>query len=356
MEPYFGFDFGSVRIHTDGVAGESARKLGVLAYASGRDVYFANGQYDPDSFRGKQILAHELMHVVQQGGKRANGELRYGASERHERQARNAAVSMALGSGTSPAAEKTGTAVMALTPDEFKAQLSITEDHKKAINALFGNAYFVSLWSYMEKCPMTPKKDLGPLGLLAVPHLFVGGAERYGGYAKSARSIVINAGKQEHIDNPAEVIDTMTHEMIHAVFDLGPGCMAAGAKEPPLAGAATIKKRTMAEVGGTPEEDKLMADQGPKASHPCGEFEDVNATAQQLIIQVLKGTMKQSKVGSPTVTYLNEILRRDTKAMGEYKDCRKKACAIADRPAMDTAISACTSAIITKYMPNDLKP
>ena len=68
MESRFGFDFGHVRIHADSTADESARALGAVAYSVGRDVVFSAGAYSPASATGQWLLAHELAHVVQQGG------------------------------------------------------------------------------------------------------------------------------------------------------------------------------------------------------------------------------------------------------------------------------------------------
>jgi hypothetical protein len=66
MEPRFGQNFADVRVHTDPTAAESARAIGALAYASGNHIVFAPGQYDPGSDHGRQLLAHELAHIVQQ--------------------------------------------------------------------------------------------------------------------------------------------------------------------------------------------------------------------------------------------------------------------------------------------------
>ncbi len=68
MEPRFGWDFGNVRVHSDARAAESARAVNSLAYTVGRDLVFAAGQYAPHTIAGKRVLAHELAHVVQQGG------------------------------------------------------------------------------------------------------------------------------------------------------------------------------------------------------------------------------------------------------------------------------------------------
>ncbi len=66
MEPRFGQDFSSVRVHTGDDAGRSARDVNALAYTAGRNIVFAPGQYAPDTGRGQHLLAHELAHVVQQ--------------------------------------------------------------------------------------------------------------------------------------------------------------------------------------------------------------------------------------------------------------------------------------------------
>ncbi len=68
MEPRFGHDFSSVRVHTDAKAAESARAVNALAYTVGRDVVFGVGQYAPQSYAGRRLMAHELTHVAQQCG------------------------------------------------------------------------------------------------------------------------------------------------------------------------------------------------------------------------------------------------------------------------------------------------
>lgn len=68
FEPRFNRDFSDVRIHTDGDAARSAQGINALAYTSGNHIVFNTGQYQPGSDSGKRLLAHELTHVVQQGG------------------------------------------------------------------------------------------------------------------------------------------------------------------------------------------------------------------------------------------------------------------------------------------------
>jgi hypothetical protein len=69
MEGRFGFDFSSVRIHTDSVAAQSARAVAARAYAVGPDIVFAHAQFAPETYSGHELLVHELVHVVQQGAK-----------------------------------------------------------------------------------------------------------------------------------------------------------------------------------------------------------------------------------------------------------------------------------------------
>jgi hypothetical protein len=66
MESRFEHDFSDVRLHSDSQANASAREVGAVAYASGRHVVFGEGAFRPDERRGGALLAHELVHVVQQ--------------------------------------------------------------------------------------------------------------------------------------------------------------------------------------------------------------------------------------------------------------------------------------------------
>ena len=67
MSGRFGVDFGKVKIHTDAEAVRMNQKLNAKAFTVGNDIYFNNRQYNPSSTEGKQLLAHELTHTLQQG-------------------------------------------------------------------------------------------------------------------------------------------------------------------------------------------------------------------------------------------------------------------------------------------------
>jgi hypothetical protein len=66
FETQFGYDFSGVRVHTDAQAASSARAVNAVAYTVGGHVVFGQGQYSPGNSRGRELLAHELTHVVQQ--------------------------------------------------------------------------------------------------------------------------------------------------------------------------------------------------------------------------------------------------------------------------------------------------
>ena len=67
LEPRLGADLGGVRVHTDAAAARSAQQLAAQAFTVGSDIYFGSGRYQPGTQSGRRLLAHELVHVTQQG-------------------------------------------------------------------------------------------------------------------------------------------------------------------------------------------------------------------------------------------------------------------------------------------------
>jgi uncharacterized protein DUF4157 len=68
MEGSFGADFKNVRVHTDERADTLNHALSARAFTTGSDIFFRQGEYSPGSSGGRELLAHELTHVVQQNG------------------------------------------------------------------------------------------------------------------------------------------------------------------------------------------------------------------------------------------------------------------------------------------------
>lgn len=67
MENAFSTDFSNVRIHNDSQANQLSRDINAKAFTHGNDIYFGAGQYAPNTYSGKSLLAHELTHTIQQG-------------------------------------------------------------------------------------------------------------------------------------------------------------------------------------------------------------------------------------------------------------------------------------------------
>lgn len=66
FEPRFGYDFSHVRLHTDSSAAESARSISARAYTAGEHIVFDLANYSPHTAGGRELLAHELTHTLQQ--------------------------------------------------------------------------------------------------------------------------------------------------------------------------------------------------------------------------------------------------------------------------------------------------
>jgi hypothetical protein len=80
MEAAFKQDFSDVRVHTGATVDKLTEELGAQAFTSGKDIFFRGSAYQPGSEPGKELLGHELTHVVQQEigtqvGQRAIGQV-----------------------------------------------------------------------------------------------------------------------------------------------------------------------------------------------------------------------------------------------------------------------------------------
>jgi len=69
MSSSFDHDFSDVNIHNDSEAAEMNKELNAQAFTHGKDIYFNQGKFNPEDSEGKNLLAHELTHVIQQNKK-----------------------------------------------------------------------------------------------------------------------------------------------------------------------------------------------------------------------------------------------------------------------------------------------
>jgi hypothetical protein len=93
LEATLGHDFSKVRIHDGPVADEAARAVGARAFTVGHQIVFRAGSYQPGTAGGQQLLAHELVHTLQQAHAPRGRGLKIGpANDAHEQQARAASA------------------------------------------------------------------------------------------------------------------------------------------------------------------------------------------------------------------------------------------------------------------------
>lgn len=108
FEQSLGSDLSNVRIHTNAASNQLNRSIQAQAFTHGNHIHFDAGEYNPATSKGKQLLAHELTHTVQQtGGKQSKGvqtKLQVGAAnDRYEQEADSVANQVTAGSGQAPA-------------------------------------------------------------------------------------------------------------------------------------------------------------------------------------------------------------------------------------------------------------
>ena len=99
MEHAMGASFGDVRVHTDGTASQLTRSLSARAFTVGNNIAFGRDQYRPSTTEGSALIAHELVHTLQQRSGRAvtaNG----GEDPRLEQEANRSAAATLLGDYT----------------------------------------------------------------------------------------------------------------------------------------------------------------------------------------------------------------------------------------------------------------
>jgi hypothetical protein len=68
MGQAMGADFSGVKVHTDAQSDQLNQSIQAKAFTTGQDVFFRQGEYNPGSRGGQELIAHELTHVVQQKG------------------------------------------------------------------------------------------------------------------------------------------------------------------------------------------------------------------------------------------------------------------------------------------------
>jgi hypothetical protein len=116
FEPRFRHDFSRVRVRFDG---EAARAMQARAYTVEQTIVFGHGEYEPNTAKGKRLLAHELTHVVQHQARPAAGAMSSSrrARDAAEHEADLAAQSIAEGGAAPPISQAAASIAMDDGPD-----------------------------------------------------------------------------------------------------------------------------------------------------------------------------------------------------------------------------------------------
>ncbi len=122
MESAIGADFSGVRIHTDAQADTLSRSVNARAFTVGQDVYFRQGAYQPGSSSGRELIAHELTHVVQQsGGSGVQRKLSVSQpGDRHEQEADQVAQAVTRMEQRAPSANEAAAPLQRQAEEEKK--------------------------------------------------------------------------------------------------------------------------------------------------------------------------------------------------------------------------------------------
>lgn len=103
MSNRLGADFSSVKIHSDDKSQAMNHQLNAKAFTTGEDIYFNEGEYNPASSAGKKLLAHELVHVVQQRKARSINAVQRAMGDGHDLQSPRFAGNLKLEDAFDPA-------------------------------------------------------------------------------------------------------------------------------------------------------------------------------------------------------------------------------------------------------------
>jgi hypothetical protein len=73
MSQATGQELSGVKVHTSQEANTLNQQLGAKAFTTGKDIYFREGAYQPGTSSGRELISHELTHVIQQSSGEVSG-------------------------------------------------------------------------------------------------------------------------------------------------------------------------------------------------------------------------------------------------------------------------------------------
>ncbi|MGB7442562.1 MAG: DUF4157 domain-containing protein [Coleofasciculaceae cyanobacterium] len=134
MGQAMGADFSGVRVHTNTQSDRLNQSIQAKAFTTGQDVFFQQGEYQPGSRGGQELIAHELTHVVQQNGEAVKTILQ----RTYDKERLNTTIKNVYSEKGKEAKEK----------DFVKALTKFVEESKESSEEIFGDPKFA--WHLMQ--------------------------------------------------------------------------------------------------------------------------------------------------------------------------------------------------------------
>jgi hypothetical protein len=195
-------------------------------------------------------------------------------------------------------------------PEDFLKKLAHTPAQAMVLHALEKNDEFQTLWRWLEDFP-----GGNPVRFAIQPGLIMDRKERYGGFMGDSLTLVINPSKPEHVENPQMLVDTVVHELVHAVLDVMEESERQELKIPrrPIPQRATdlFHDAHLQALAPNADEFKASVKRKPEArtylqraygsgdSDPVKEFIDVNRATQHFVQRIIDDAFRRTGIGEP---------------------------------------------------------
>jgi hypothetical protein len=259
MENRFSEDLSDVRVHADQESAHQTRAADAAAFTTGHDIFFGPGRYAPGTATGRQLLAHELAHVIQQTKAAESGRV---AGSDPEAEANLAAARVSAGVPVAAPLYAAPAGVIARSPSTWKADV---EDAKKKDDAEALAGLLRTAIATLKRKVVVAKTSAGgnikPGDYQPLPDLnfdmnlnsknskpLVSGGTTHSlsanyGYAFSdgATKYVVLGPRSLNEESPIFSMMHAEHELYHSVHHLSPARMApAGGSKTPDAAAPPV--------------------------------------------------------------------------------------------------------------------
>jgi hypothetical protein len=334
MEPRFGADFRGVRLHTGSDAARLNREVSAQAFTYGRDIYLSEGKTDVSSVHGRQLLAHELTHVVQQSG----GPVVSGGLAPVQRIQRTSTTGLAATAATEGFAQEAYDYWKA-TPTKTRAEFA--QDMIAKLNAKL---------LYPVTTVITTSGDSGVFSRSAATFAIKVNAA---GFSKrTGLSSAISDLTQAEV---GEVVDTLYHEARHAEQILRIAQMQAGQGKlasqiatalsiPPAAAAEAVKTPLDATK---PENATLISEAEAWGAFMGGKYETYKKEVANLRDEI--AALQTALDGSTTANVIANVGPKlttiETRLTTFFDPKKEEIDALADKKPFDTEVSQRIDAI-----------